>query len=261
VQSIRAVSLAAQILRCFGRPLLIAACWLTAVAIGTGCFAYSGARSINDELIGFACSFAVAAPIATLIPLILGGKKSWAANASLAIASATLVVVGATYLLLWATPSLVRNQMGYWEFRRLQHFVVYTATMTASLCAPLGAIVGGVIGTIAGLLVVLRRRAPKLAAGLAVGVLLACASGPVQSFAFGLATDLVLKRRLEGGKWAVSSISEKELGSALGATMGAVFGAVIGVSVMRFQRESIVNAGDCPSVTSQSSEPGPASKP
>jgi hypothetical protein len=85
--------------------------------------------------------------------------------------------------------------------------------------------------------VVLARRIPKLATCcLTGGLLLACASGPVQGFVFGLATDLVLKWRLEGGKWAVSSISEKELGSGLGSTIGAVFGAVLAVTVTGVSR-------------------------
>jgi hypothetical protein len=80
------------------------------------------------------------------------------------------------------------------------------------------------------------------------GLLLACASGPVQSFAFGLAADLVLEWRLEGGKWAVSSISQNEIASALGATLGAVLGAVIAAAVMHVRRGSIQNVGRCPSL-------------
>lgn len=233
---IRALSLSAAILRIFRKPLLVVASWLTAVGIGTGCFAYSAARSVTDELLAFACSFAVAAPIASVIPLIFAGKKNWAVEATLAIASAIVVFAGVVYLFLWAAPSLVRSQMGYWELLRLQHLVLFVAESIAILSTVLGAIVGSVIGAIASLVVVLSRRIPKLATCLMAGLLLACASGPVHGFVFGLATDLVLKWRLEGGKWAVSSISEKELGSGLGSTIGAVFGAVLAVTVTRVSR-------------------------
>jgi hypothetical protein len=222
---------------------------LTAVGIGTGCFASSGTRAATDELIAFACSFAVAVPIASAMPLILGGKTSRAVEAMLAIAFAIVASGGMTYVFLWAAPSLVRSQMGSWEFLRLQNLILFAASMGASLCAPLGAIVGGAIGTIAGLLVLLARRTPKLAAGLVAGLLLACASGPVQSYAFGLATDLVLESRLEGGRWAVSSISPNEIASALGATIGAVLGAVLAAAVMHLRRGSILNVGRCPSLS------------
>jgi hypothetical protein len=228
--------------------LFIVAGWLTAVGIGTGCFASSGTRAATDEVIAFACSFAVAVPIASAMPLILGGKTSRAVEPMLAIALAIVASGGMIYVFLWAAPSLVRSRMGYWEFLRLQHLVLFAASMSASLCAPLGAIVGGAIGTIAGLLVLLARRTPKLTAGLVAGLLLACASGPVQSFAFGRATDLVLEWRLEGGKWAVSSISQNEIASALGATIGAVLGAVIASAVMHVRRGSILNVRRCPSL-------------
>jgi hypothetical protein len=223
--------------------LFIVAGWLTAVGIGAGCFALSGTRASIDELIAFACSFAVAVPIASAMPLILGGKSSQAVEALLAIAIVIVASGGITYVFLWAAPSLVRSHMGYWEFLRLQHLVLFAASMSVTLCARLGAIIGGGIGTIAGLLVLLARRTPKLAAGLVAGLLLACASGPVQSFAFGLATDLVLEWRLEGGKWAVSSISQNEIASALGAAIGAVLGAVIAAAVIYVRRGSFLNVG------------------
>jgi hypothetical protein len=237
VQNIRAL------LRPFRRLLFIVAGWLTAVGIGTGCFASSGARSTTDELIAFACSFAVAALIASAVPLILGGRKSWAVEAILAIAFAIVASGGVAYLFLWVAPSLVRSQMGYWAFRRLQHHILFWASTSASLCAPLGTIIGGAIGAIVGLLVVLMRRAPKLATGLTAGLLLACASGPVHSFAFSRAINLVLEWRLEGGKWAVSSISQKEVASALGSTIGAVVGVVIAVAAMQIRRESNLSVG------------------
>jgi hypothetical protein len=231
----------------FGRALFVVAGWLTAVGIGTGCFACSETRLATDELIAFACSFAIAAAIACVMPLILGGRKSWAIQATLAIAFAIVASGGVAYLLLWAAPSLVRSQVGYWEFLSLQHLVLFSVSMNARLCAPLAAIVGGAIGTIAGVLVVVARRAPKLAAGLTAGLLLACASGPVQSFAFSLATDFVLEWRLEGGKWAVSSISQNEIASALGATIGAVFGAVTAAAMIHVRRRSNLTVKRCPS--------------
>jgi hypothetical protein len=209
VQSIRA-----PLLRLFGKPLFAVAGWLTAVGIGTGCFASSGARSATDELIPFACSFAVAAPIASAMPLILGGKKRWAVETILAIAFAIAASGVVTYLFLWAAPSLVRSQMGYWEFLWLQHIVLFAASMIASLCAPLGAIVGAAIGTITGLVVALTRQTPKLAAGLMAGLLLACASGAVQSFAFGLAADMVLDLAPRGRQ--VGRIFNQPDGSSLG---------------------------------------------
>ena len=124
-------------------------------------------------------------------------------------------------MFLWAAPSLVRSQMGStWEFLWLQHLVLFAARPARASCARLGAIVGGAFGTIAGLFVLLagggHREALRWAGGwVAAGL----RSGPVQSFAIGLATDLVLEMRLEGGKWAVSSISQNEIASALGATI------------------------------------------
>ena len=144
-------------------------------------------------------------------------------------------------------PPLVRSQTGYWELRRLQDHILIRTSMSAEPLRPArgnrwrsdryhrGALGRAhAPGTEAG-----RRVDGRAAAGLR--------SAPVQGFAFGRAIDLVLEWRLEGGKWAVSSISQKEVASAWGATIGAVVGAVIAVAAMQIARGSNPSVGRRPS--------------
>jgi hypothetical protein len=235
----------ARRLRRLGRPLGAAAAWLMATAVGTACLA-AGGQSQGGEEVGFAASFAFAVAMSVVVALAIGGRWRLAAEFGLAIVTTIAALAGFVCLLVWATPTTFRRSMGMSVNdllvirRELPRFAVEVTRQTA----PIGAILGAAIGSVTGLLARLARSRPKLATLLGGGLLLSFASGAVPGLAARTLTDLVLASRLEGGKWAVSSIRPHEVGSALGSLTGALLGAVGAGLVLRREGAGRARAGE-----------------
>ncbi len=224
----------ASCLRRLGRPLGAAAAWLMATAVGTAC-PTTGGQSQFGEAVGFAGSFAVAFAMSVVVALAIGGRWRLAAEFGLAILATMAALAGFICLLVWAPPTTLRRSMGMSvnDLLIMRRELPRIAAEVTRQLAPIGAILGAAIGSVTGLLARLARRRPKWATVLGAGLLLTFASGTIPGLAARTLTDLVLASRLEGGKWAVSSISPHEVGSALGSLTGALLGAVAAVLVLR----------------------------
>jgi hypothetical protein len=211
-------------------PRVAMAAWLMATAVGTAWLAAGGQSQVGEGV-----GFAVAVATSVVVALAIGGRWWSAAEFGLAILATVAALAGFICLLVWATPTTLRRSMGMSVNDLLlmrRELPRFTAEVTRQL-APIGAILGVAIGSVTGLLARLARRRPKWAAVLGAGLLLAFASGTILGLAAPTLSDLVLASRLEGGKWAVSSISPHEVGSALGSLTGALLGAVAAILVFR----------------------------
>ncbi len=225
-------------------PRVAMAAWLMATAVGTACLA-AGGQSQVGEGVGFAVSFAVAVAMSVVVALAIGGRWRSAAEFGLAILATMAALAGFICLLVWAPPTTLRRSTGMSvnDLLNMRRELPRIAAEVTRQLAPIGAILGVAIGSVTGLLARLARRRPKWATVLGAGLLLAFASGTIPGLAARTLTDLVLASRLEGGKWAVSSISPHEVGSALGSLTGALLGAVAAVLVLRGLRPVRARAG------------------
>jgi hypothetical protein len=171
------------------RLLAILSVWSVVVALAMGYFFSPRGVEVQPayyDLIGFGCAFAIAGTVATSVALALGGKRKWAVELALAVVLAISVAVVLAALALWVAPMTVRSRMDTWSFLRLREDVLRWGEFILGFYAPLGVGLGSVVGGIAGLLTVLARRRPRLATGISLGLLVACASGPVRTILFGL---------------------------------------------------------------------------
>ncbi len=234
----------ARVLRRLGRPLGSAAAWLMATAVATVCLV-AGGQSQVGEGVGFAFSFAVAVAVSVIVTLAIGGGWRFAAEFGLAIVATIAVLAGCICLFVWAPPTWLRISMGLSvnNFLIMRRELPRFAAEVSRQTVPIGAILGVAIGSVAGMLVRLARRRPTWAALIGAGLLLSFASGAVPGLAAWTLTDLVLTLRLEGGKWAVSSILPQEVASALGSLTGALLGAVGAVLLLRGAGRGRVRAG------------------
>ncbi len=178
------------------RPLAVVALWLTAVGAGTFCFGY-GTVTRDGEFAAFSASFGIAAAPSVCVALIVAGQRRRALETGLSLATLVVACAAAVYSILWLNSSLVRRFMGYWEFLRLRSFFEFYAFHCGRLYGPLAAILGAGLGLLGGVLIRINRHRPRLAAALTIGILLACASGPVLPAGSRLVTNFVVEARLK----------------------------------------------------------------
>jgi hypothetical protein len=75
-------------------PLAIMAIWLTATAFFGLAYFLSGRRVRLEEVIIFTVSFAIATASSAAIALLVGGKRRWAVEAAVPMATLVTVPVG-----------------------------------------------------------------------------------------------------------------------------------------------------------------------
>ena len=169
------------------RLLAIIVLWCAVVALAMRYF-FSPMGAVEDpgfhELIGFACAFTITGAVAASIALLLAGKWRWAVQVAIAFVLTAGAVAGVAYVLLWGGPWTLRNRMDAWSFLRLQMDVEHAGKAMAGFYGPMAVGVGAVVGAITGGLIALARRRPRLARWICLGVLVACASGPVRPVLF-----------------------------------------------------------------------------
>ena len=211
------------------RLLAIVLVWSVVVGLGTGFFfAPRGteAQPSYYDLIGFGCSLDLAGVVAAIVAVGLAGKRRWAVEIALAVALTAVAAVTLAYLALWVAPWTVRSRMDAWSFLRLREDVLRWGEAIAMFHAPMATGVGSVVGVIAGLLFLLARRWPRLATGIALGLLFAYASDPVRQFSFDLVIRWGWLIRAPSGTWPMTD-------DQIWAT-AAVFGAIAGAVVAGF---------------------------
>ena len=207
------------------RLLAILSIWSVVVALGMGYFfAPRGveAQPTYYDLIGFGCAFAIAGTVAASVALAPGGKRKWGVEIVLAVALTMAATAVLAALALWVAPGPIRSRMDLWAFLRLRDDVLSWGEVIVKFLAPLGAGVGSVVGVIAGLLIVLARRRPRLATAISLGLLVTCASEPVQPILSGLVIywGWVIRRLV--GTWPMTDDQVWATATVLGAIAGAV---------------------------------------
>ncbi len=223
------------------RLLAIVALWLAVVAFGTACFFVprgSEAQPDWNDLVGFACSLAIAGAVAGSVALAIGGKWRLSGEVLLAVALVSAIVALLAYIFLWAKPAVLRSQMDLWSFLRLQHDSWRWAEQIAGFLAPLATGVGAVAGVAAGVLIMLDRRWPRLTTAMALALLFAFAAAPVQKMTFELVVQWgwIIHWHLVPGSLIADEISE------LAAVFGAIAGAVIAVVSFRNTRRTAIDS-------------------
>jgi hypothetical protein len=217
------------LLRASARLLAIVAVWLVVVGVATGCFFMprgSEAQPGFNDLTGFACSAAVAGAVSATVALGIGGKLRWAGQVVLAVSLTVAALAGLAYVSLWVSPWAVRSRINGTSFVQLRQLVPLWGAEVLRFTLPLGALGGGVFGTVAGLLTAVARRKPRLAMGLALGLLLACATSPVQSSGFDLMIlwGQIVRYRIIS--WGLTDPLITATGAILGATAGALIASI-----------------------------------
>ncbi|HZW33871.1 MAG TPA: hypothetical protein VFF52_24325 [Isosphaeraceae bacterium] len=226
MSSVRLLRVHLDSIRFLLRLLAIILVWSIVVGLGTAFFfAPRGteAQPSYFDLIGFGCAIAIAGAAAAIVAVGLAGKRRWAVEIALAVALTAAAAVALAYLALWFAPWTVRSRMDAWSFLRLREDVLHWGEAIALFHAPMEVGVGSVAGVIAGLLILLGRRWPRLATGIALGLLFACAVDSVRQFVF----DVVIRWgwiiRALHNTWAMTD----EQIWATAAVFGAIAGAVI----------------------------------
>lgn len=221
-------SAAGQLLRSVGRGLAVVTIWLVALGIASGGF-FPGPRQGRLEVIAFGLSFALASAVAGVATLAVGGRGRLAIEAAVAIVATVLVAMGVVWLAPFTTQRLAR--LGS------QELLFYRRKAVAFVrdWFPTGPILGLVIGTLAGLLMRLGRRRPRVAAALAVGLLVAVAASA--SDAGRLVSDFVLESRKARDKWTFPSLDPIEVAGSIGSAAGSVFGAIAACAALRASRD------------------------
>jgi hypothetical protein len=122
--------------------------------------------------------------------------------------------------------------MDTWSFLRLQRDVLECGKSVATFYLPLVLGVGALVGAITGGLIVLARRRPHLARWIALGLLVACATGPVRPLLFDVAFvwGMVVSRVLR--TWPLA----REHVWATAAAFGAIGGALVACLATRLAR-------------------------
>ncbi len=219
------------------RLLAILSVWSVVVALGMGLFFAPRGSEVQPtyyDLIGFGCAFAIAGAVAASVALTLSGKRKWAVELALAVVMPTAATAVLAALALWVAPMTVRSRMDAWSFLRLQEDVLEWGEVILRFYAPLGVGTGIAVGGVAGLLIVLARRRPRLATGISLGLLMACASGPARSILFGLVIfwGLVIRR-----PFATWPMTPDEVW-ATAAILGAIAGAFVACFSIRVARQN-----------------------
>jgi hypothetical protein len=224
--SSRLLPVPAVAVRYLARLLAIVAVWSVVVGLGMGIFfAPRGteAQPAYYDLIGFGCALALAGAAAAIVAVGLAGRWRWSVEIALAVMLMAVAGAALAYLALWVNPWTVRSRMDAWSFLRLRRDLPRWAEAIVLFHAPMGAGVGGVVGAIAGLLILLARRWPRWATGIALGLLFACAFDPVQQLIFRAVISWGWIVRALHVAWAMTD-------DEIWAT-AAVFGAIAGALV------------------------------
>jgi hypothetical protein len=234
-------SVGAVLMRCGRRLAAIAALWLGVGAFGTACFFAprgSEAQPTGHDLFGFGCTLAIAGAVACAVALTFGGK--WWLSGEILLAAALVLVILAVvaYALLWAQPLILRSRMDGSSFVLLREGSKHWAEQLAGFHLPLAATVGALAGVAAGILILFDRRSPRLAAALALALLVVVTSGPVQRTLFALIVlwGHIIHYCLVPGSMIADEISE------LATAFGAIAGAVISLLWARHGRRTAIAA-------------------
>jgi hypothetical protein len=214
------------------RLLAILVIWFLVAGLGTGFFfAPRGveAQPVANDLIGFACSLALAGVVASAVAVGLAGRRRWTLEIALAVVLMAAAAAVLAYLALWVFPWTVRSRMDAWSFLGLRRDVPRWGQAIILFHAPMGAGVGSVVGVMAGLLILLARRRPRLATGIALGLLFACASSQVQRFVFGAV--ITFGRTIQWGWYVLSQLEPWAMTDDQIWSTAAVFGAIVGAVV------------------------------
>lgn len=252
LQIINSNSRLVRCLRFLARSLAIVSIWLIAIGFFAIAYIMGGRRWPSSfEILDFTSSFAVASAMAAVVAFMLAGRRSLAAEVTLAILILIVPPIGASYLIFWLVPTLGQEllQMRTIAFLSFRQAHLSAALEIARLTIPTATILGILMGAVAGIVLLLASRWPRLVGWLVAGLLLGCVVGSVHIDAFGRMTDFVVKTRLHGANrleyaWFMTC----ELLSAMGATAGAVVGAVIACGAVRIGRD--VKADLCVDQTS-----------
>ena len=128
----------------------------------------------------------------------------------------------APFYFLRFNPTLLRQQMDFWTFERLQHIAPRWGEQLAGYHGPLGAAVGIAVGAAAGLLTRLARRRPRRAMVAAFAILFAFTSDLGRRFAVDLVTWTGWRLHYH---FVPGSISDDQI-SITGMIFGAIAGAI-----------------------------------
>ena len=210
----------------FLKPSAIGATWLALAALATGAFfspGWAAAQPPLHDVVGFACSVAIAGAGAAIAVFGIGNRKMWAIQ--LALSASLLSAIAALPLgyILWFDPTLLRGRMDYWSFQRLQQDAALGIRSLAGYHLPLGTAVGLAFGAAAGLLIRLGRRRPRLATATALALLFALASEGGRQVAFALVPWLRWRLR---NHLVLRSLADDQI-----TITGMIFGAVAGSAV------------------------------
>ena len=236
--------------RLLGRSLLIMATWVTAVAIAGAGYSSINERQRPDDIVDFACSFAIASVVASVVALALSGRYRRAIEWAAAMSGFVAIVAGLAYVLLWPAHSLGLRVFSVRQILMLREGLLELVAEIGRLNNDVGAVlllsvaIGVVVGVIAGVLGRVGDRRPRLAIGLAAILLLFCGSGAAQHLIFGVGSEWLLRwRHQQRVNWAIADISRRELTAALGATGGGLVGALAaGLSLYRARRSPAASA-------------------
>lgn len=217
------------------RLLAIISAWSVVLAPAMGFF-FSPIGAVEQpssfELLDFACAFTIAGAAAAAVALALAGKRWWAVEIALALGLAIAMTAVLAYLALWAAPWTVRSRMDAWSFLRLQDDVRLCGQAGATFLAPAGLGVGAVVGAIVGGLMVIARRRPRLARGIAFGLFATGASEPVRPIVFDLVVFWGMVIRWLLATWPVAP----EHVWAPAVILGAITGAFVASLALRAAR-------------------------
>ena len=195
------------------------------------------------DLIGFGCAFAIAGTVSASFALALSGKRTWAFELAMVVSLAIAIAVVLAALALWVAPMALRSRMDAWFFLQLREDALRWGEILLRFYSPLGLGTGIVVGGIAGRLIVLARRRPRLGTGIALGLLAACASGPVRPILFGLV--VLWGRVILWSEWLISrSFSTWPMTPdevwATAAILGAIAARVVACLSTRRPRSAVV---------------------
>jgi hypothetical protein len=241
--------------RLLGRVAAIALSWLLTAGIGTACFfppwatfplGASDDWAPLDNALVFASSAAIVGAVAAVVALAVAGERKRALEVALAVSLAIALLAAVACTCLWLAPGIARGRMGFWEFERLRGTLLRWCSEIVRYQVPLGAVVGPLSGALAGLWAVLARHRPRLATGLALGLLFACAAGPVQQFAFGLVVSWGYFVRWRIWSPGMTDPFVPASGVSLGAIAGAILAAGATAAPQHWRREHRSGRGRSP---------------
>jgi hypothetical protein len=228
-----------RVFRSLARPLAMLAIWLTATAFFGLAYFLSGRRVSLEEAIIFTVAFAIATAAAAAIALLVGGRRRWAIEAALPMASLVTVPVCLAGALIWLAPTLSGSLSTTEYFPHYRGHVPSAVLGIARQTIPTGVLLGAVFGSMIGLSIIVVRHRPRLLRWAVAGLLLSCFFGSAHIGAFDRIVDFVVNTRLSGvNRLVVAWTIRFELASAIGATAGACVGAVVACGAVRLSDRS-----------------------